>query len=269
MAQFDGTGEEDQQAGDAAEQEQQAAGHPAWDEAWKDVPDVIREQQRPFFEKMDRQYRELDARYTPYKDFEQSGVAPERIQSAIQLQQALVEDPRGFWEKMAESWGFTPGQQQALADEIGDLDPNDPIAQRLARIEAQQQARDEATFAQQSVAQQQWVIQQETAKVDNGLKALESKVGKLSEDDRVDVIEWALKNASTGRNPDVAVAYYELQAYKDRILANTQRVAPRVLGGGGGAAAHLQENKKPMTDDERLQAALNLGKTLTERMAGQ
>jgi hypothetical protein len=249
------------------EQQQPTGFNPAWEEAWKDVPDPIREQQRPFFEKMDRDYQELQARYTPYREFEQSGVLPERLQTAMQIQDALVEDPHAFWVKMAESWGFDRAQSNALANaatddtDDSDLTPAElRLRNRLQALEQQELARSQQYQQSYADQQQQAFVASETQRVNDDLAALKAKVGNFNEEL---VVQWALKNATIGGNPSVEVAYYELQKYNEQVLASQQRRSPRVLGSGGQPAIQQQaEPAKPLTDEDRLKRAMSLAKQM-------
>lgn len=258
-------------AGEPVQQQQQQEApaeskvNPSWEEAWTDVPDPIKAQQRAVFEKWDRNQRETEARFAPYKGFEQAGVAPEYIQQALALQEQLVDDPRGFWDQMGQAWGFSGAElQRAFEASQGDdeLDPDDPRDARLIRLEQAEQDRQQQQYEQQQTWQQRREVEQAEHAVVADLASLKAKIGDYDEEA---VIERALTNATLGRNPSVEVAYYELKKQEDVILARVQRTAPRVLGGGAPAVGQGRpEPTKMMTNDERLAAAMAMAKQLAE-----
>src|SRR6478736_90603 len=88
---FAAAGETPEPAAAEAPAEQQPAAprtNPNWDEAWTDVPEPIRQQQRTVFEKWDAGYNELQARHAPYAEYERRGYNPEFISQALAIQQA-------------------------------------------------------------------------------------------------------------------------------------------------------------------------------------
>ena len=237
--------------------------NPNWEEAWTDVPAPIRERQRAVFEKWDRNHHEIEARFAPYKTFEQAGIPVESLSQAMAIQQQIIDNPRAFYDRMAEAWGFTQQQVDDAVNAMADaeLDPSDPVAQRIAVIEAREAQREALLLQQQQQAQQQAFQQAETQKINNELATLKQKVGDF---DETAVMEWALKNAATNRNPSIEVAYYELKRYEDSILTRAQRQAPRVLGGGAPAVNAIPQPEKMMTDEERLAAAMAMAKQMAE-----
>lgn len=238
--------------------------NPNWEEAWTDVPAPIRERQRAVFEKWDRNVHEIEARFAPYKAFEQAGIPVDSLNQAMAIQQQIIDNPRDFYDRMAQAWGFTAQQVQdafEASDPNNALDPNDPVAQRLALME-QREAQREAYLTQQQQAAQQAAFQQaETQKINNELAALKQRVGDF---DETAVMEWALKNAATNRNPSIEVAYYELKRYEDSVLTRAQRQAPRVLGGGAPAVNVPPAPEKMMSDEDRLAAAMAMAKAMAE-----
>lgn len=253
--------------GQQPEGEQPKGYNPVWDEAWgEDTPEPIRERQKAIFEKWDRNHRETEARYKPYAVFEQAGIAPDALEQALNIQQQIVNDPRGFWDSMGEMWGFSGEElQQAFEQQSGAaVDPDDPMAQRIAAMEARERQREQQIFEQQNAQQRANTVAYEEQKVAQDLASLVAMDPQVDQDA---VVEWALKNATLGKNPSVEVAYYELKKYEDNILARSQRTAPTVLGRGGASTFQQPTNTDPNkipTDDERLAMAMAMAKQLAE-----
>lgn len=241
--------------------------NPNWEEAWKDVPEPIKAQQRAVFEKWDANFNALQARHAPYAQYEQHGYNPEYISQAISIQQALVANPEEFVRKAISEFGLTVGEaRQALAD-AQNVDPNTfvtPEEERIRRIEAQN-AQLMQTFEERQRAEQEAQLKaQQVGQIRGILGNLHATYGDFDEER---VVQWASMNASTGKNADLEVALNELRAYEADVVLRAQRTAPRVLGAAGGTASFQAppEPKRLLTDDERLAKALELGRQLTQQ----
>lgn len=243
--------------------------NPIWEEAWgEDVPDEIKARQAQVFDKWDRNVKAVEARYAPYRQFEEQGIDPGYLAQAISIQQALLENPRGFYDQMAAQWGFEQAQAQAAAAQQQANDPYESDEdRRLAEIQARLDAFEGQWTAQQQAAAEAQQRQAQTQYVESQLTDLSSKVGDY---DREAVVERAILNATTGRNPSIEVAYYELKAQEDAILARHQRTAPKVLGGGAPAAAKPPAAPRgPLTNDELLAKAMATAKEIADGFARQ
>jgi hypothetical protein len=247
--------------------------NPSWEEAWKDVPEPIREQQRRVFEKWDNDFQELQARHRPFQEYEQAGITPTQLEQALQVQAALFEDPRAFYDRVGEAWGFKEQKAdlQATAASGQTIDPSeydDPAVRQMAETLAQQQAFIDQFQQQQLTQQQQYEQQQQEQRniqwTANQMANLESQYGAIPDEDKMRVVERAILNANLGRNASVEVAFHELKREEADIIARAQRSAPRVLGGGAGAG---QINNAPApvdyskeTPEERLKRAMEVAR---------
>jgi hypothetical protein len=241
--------------------------NPNWEEAWKDVPEPIKAQQRAVFEKWDANFNALHAKHAPYAQYEQHGYNPEYITQAISIQQALINNPEEFVKKAISEFGLTIGEaRQALAQAQDAAEETflTPEEERLRRVEAQNQQLLE-NFTQRQQAEERYRIeQQNVAAIQGALANLHTKYGDFDEDR---VVQWASMNATTGKNPSLEVAVNELRAWEADVVLRNQRTAPKVLGSAGGSAAFAAppEPKKLLSDDERLAAAMELGRQLTQQ----
>lgn len=237
--------------------------NPSWDEAWADVPEPIREAQKPVFEKWDTGYKHLEAKFRPYQQFEEQGISPDVIQTALNMQAALLENPREFWERVGEHMGFTAAQSRKFAqdqmDEQDDLTPEEQLAREVEELRQWREQQEQRFVMQQ---EQQRRAQEEQFYVQSVQSELSDLRGRFGDFDEERVIERALANAIRGGNPSVENAFFEVRQAAQR-QAPTRR-APQVLGGGGGSAPAPQ-SAKPMTPDEQREAA----RALAARLAGQ
>lgn len=237
--------------------------NPNWEEAWKDVPEPIRELQRPYFEKWDANYNALQARHTPYAQYESRGYNPEYIQQAIEIQQALSNDAEGFIQQVAEHFGISLGEAEAALDAAQEQEFLTPEAQRIAALEARQ-AEIDSNFRMRQEAEQNYQLQQQqVGRITSELTNLAAKYGPF---DERRVVERATINASQGGNPSLEVALNEVRAYEAEVLQRAARTAPKVLGSAGGTGAFQTppEPKKVLSNDELLAKALSLGQQLTQ-----
>lgn len=252
------------------EQQEQAPANPSWqEEAWKDVPEPIKQQQAPVFEKWDRNFGQLNERFRPYEAFEKSGIPAEQLQQAVELQQLMITNPETVFEFLAQEHGFTTQQQAQAAHtagvESGDLDPNDPVTQRLAAIEAKEAAYDRERQAQQQTFSQQQQYQQNVQRINDEFTTLESRVGKLNDFDKNRIAEKAIINAAANGNGSIGVAYYQYLDERDQLLAaHGAPKAPKVMGGGSTVASAPAADRKPETDDQRLERAMAIAKQISE-----
>lgn len=253
--------------------------NPSWEEAWADVPDPIREAQRPLFERWDRDYQELQARHRPFAEYEQAGVSPTQLEEALQIQAALFEDPRGFYERIGQAWGFSEQkadlqQQAASGQAIDPTEYDDPAVRQMAeQLQRQQQFIDQFQQSQQQTQQQyqqQQAEQRNVAWTQNQMDNLERQFGAIEDQDKIRVVERAILNANLGRNPSVEVAYHELKREEDAILQRAQRSAPRVLGQGGGTPTNAPEpiDYSKETPEQRLARAMQVAKATVASLDG-
>lgn len=240
--------------------------NPSWEEAWQDVPEPIRELQRPYFEKWDANYQALNARHAPYEAYEKKGYNPEYISQAIEIQKALSEDPEGFVQQVAEHFGITFAQAAAAVDatqqgaEETFLTPEE---QRIRAVELRQQQIDE-NIRQRQEAEENYRIQQEqVGRITTELAGLHARYGDFDENR---IVQQAMVNAQRGGNASLEVALNEVRAWEAEVLQRAARTAPKVLGAAGGTGAFQTppEPKKILSNDELLAKALAMGQQLTQ-----
>lgn len=256
-----------------AEKAEEPKTNGAWDEAWVDVPEPIKQQQRAVFEKWDRNVNKVQAEFAPYKDFAEAGVDGDTLKQAWALFQSLADDPRGMWDEIGKQWGFTRGETAQIAAAAAEAgidadDLADPTLKEIRELRAlitQQEERQQNFSAQQQQEQQAQATQ---AAIDAEFTTLQTKYGKMSDEELEEVAERAILNASKGINASIEKAYLEVQDYHDALAKrlNLTKAAPKVLGGGSGSAAAPQPRAdgKPKTNDELLQEALAMAKSMAE-----
>lgn len=232
-----------------------------------ELPETVRSLVEPTFKKWDgdvtRRFQELHSEYDPWKPVLELG-DPDLVQAQLQIAQVLEEDPQRFLKAFADAYPelvqealgqqqtptqqVTPGQNSEQG--LGDLDPNDPLVQRLNQLE-QTLSQVAGGFSNFTEGQQQ---QEHQRILDQTLADLHTKHGDF--DDTYVLSQMAFRNLT----PEKAV-----EEFKNNILARygqpqqqpqpPQQVAPQVLPPGGGLPAN-PVNIADLANDDKATKAL-------------
>lgn len=254
----------------------------SWASMEKLIPEPLHEELKPVVEEWRRQYERVLDETQPYRQYSQKGISAHDMELAINIQQALLSDPKRFYEGLGETYGWnqqpaptTQPYMQAPAPTAAPAQANEwdsffgenatPEAQAamaadprlLQAIEAQQARLDQLEQMQQQAIQAQQqaqVAEMGRQQLEGELAGLEAKYGQF---DRAEVVKRAIANASAGQDPSVAKAFHELKDYEDRL--RKQFVAtrpPKVMGSGTGVQPPVPTDLS--TDDAKREAALAL-----------
>lgn len=257
------------------------------------VPEPLHEDLKPLVEDWQRRYQRIIEETEPLRKYTQQGVTEADIESALQVQQALIKDPRRFYEGLGETYGW---QQEAAG--VAELKAQIEQTQRLiAQRNGQQQQADPDSFEsyfgfdenntqQQAPSSQQEMLLakqlQETQErlqqleqsqrtseeqrmyqeqAEAGRRQLENELGELEKKygtyDRTEVVKRAVANAHAGNNPSVSHAYHELRDYEENLRRKyAAKRPPKVVGSGSGMTAAAPPDLS--TDDAKREAALAL-----------
>ena len=259
----------------------------SWSSMEKLIPEPLHEDLKPVVEEWRRQYERVLDETQPYRAYSDQGVSAKDIELAISIQQALISDPKKFYEGLGETYGWNQQAQAAaptLAQQyaaMGQAQPK-PAApasewdsffgeeatpeqqaamaadpRLLAAIEAQQARLDQLEQMQQQAIQtqqQEQAMAAGRAQLEGELANLESKYGQF---DRAEVVKRAIANASAGQDPSVAKAFHELKDYEDRLRKQfVSSRPPKVMGSGTGIQPPVPADLS--TDDLKREAALAL-----------
>jgi hypothetical protein len=255
----------------------------SWSSVEKLVPEPLHEDLKPLVDEWRRQYERVLDETSPYRQYSERGVSQRDIDLALNIQQALLENPKRFYDGMGETYGWNQiQQQQAMQEQYNqyaqppapqntgfDLFAEEPqapqIDQRLMQTIEQQQARlDQLEQMQMSAYQQAQQEQQQAL----GRQQLEAELGqieaKYGQFDKGEVVKRAIANASAGADPSVIKAFHELKDYEDKLRRNfVASRPPKVMGSGNAntppVPADLSSDEAKR--DAALQLAIRLGAT--------
>lgn len=212
-----------------------------------ELPEAVRPLVEPAFKKWDadvtQRFQALHSEYDPWKDVIAVG-DPENVQGALQVAQVLQDNPEHFLRAFADAYpelvqGIlgqqTPTQQppngqQTTEQGQGDLDPNDPLVQRLTQIE---QVLGQVAGGFSNLTEQQQ--QQDNQRIlDDTLAQLHTAHGDF--DDTYVLSQIAYR----GLKPEQAIQEFKtniLGKYGQPPAATQQTPAPTVMPPGGGLPA--------------------------------
>jgi hypothetical protein len=245
-----------------------------WSDVESLVPEPLHEEMKPMVEEWRRQYNRVLDETQPFREYLDNGISARDMQLAIQIQQALIQDPRRFYDGLGETYGWTqqapanaPTTAPAPAPEVDlwSLDEETVTSERetkLLQAIEEQQRRLAALEEQQT---QTYQMQQEEVARQQGRQILEKELGdiekKYGDFDKEEVVRRAMANAAAGGDPSVTRAFHELKDYETKLRQQfaAQR-PPKVMGSGSGMAPST-----PLvldTEDARREAALQLAMRL-------
>lgn len=247
----------------------------SWSSVEKLVPEPLHEELKPLVDEWRRQYERVLDETSPYRQYSERGVSQRDIDMALNIQQALLQNPKRFYDGMGETYGWNqqqqnqqmppvPQQQTQEYDLFAAESPATADPMLLQQIQAQQARLDQIEQAQMFAYQQQAEQQQMAVgrqQLDQELSQLESKYGSF---DKAEVVKRAIANASAGADPSVTKAFHELKDYEDRLRKSfVSNRPPKVMGSGTATAPQppADLSSEEAKRDAALQLAIRLGAT--------
>jgi len=228
--------------------------NPAWEELLGVVPSQLHSQVTPHLQKWDQNYQksinEVHSQYEPWKKYQESGVAPDDVDYALGLLNALSENPQEVIKALQEWVGADgsneqQGQFNQTQPQQNDLGEDDPILSHPKFKEMEQAVN---TMAQIILSQRESEQQAAAdAELETDLNELKTKYGEFDE-------ELVLALASQGDEFDFAALEKAVQTVQERTKV-VRQPGPPVLGGGAAIPAEVP---KPSNDAERRQLVANM-----------
>lgn len=239
-------------------------GHPAWDEVLNLVPEdsrpTISEKLSAWDQGVQKRFTELQSEYQPWKELTDGGFTPQDVQTAVQIAQALQNDPQAFYNHMAETYGFNSGQGQGGQgqQDSGVPDPNESeeippelqkiFDERFGKLEQSLGAVAQYLESQRTQTEEQQAI----TELQNTLGALEKQHGEFDYD-------FVLAKIAAGVEPEKAVQQY-MEKYGTQQASQNGDNLPPILGAGGGLPSNQQFDPAKMGDRETRDLVANLVK---------
>jgi len=247
----------------------------SWGEIEDIVPEPLHEDIKPLVEEWRRQYQRVIEEASPYRKYIEQGVSEKDMDMAVQIQRALIQDPRKFYDGLGETYGWGRDaqqlaqqqvqQRQAPSNEDGlylddwgnqvqapedDSQGSKQLAEAMARLERMEQYQNDMNTRQ--VQEQQQAAGR--AQLDSELNKLQEKYGDFN---RQEVVKRAIANSSQGGEPSVSKAFHEMRDYDENIRRKyASKRPPKVMGSGNGMNA--PEPPDLTSEDSKRSAALAL-----------
>jgi hypothetical protein len=248
----------------------------SWSKFAEDLPEPLHEQFKPIVDEWSRQYERVNEEAVPYRQLREAGFTPEEISMAANLQRALAEDPKGFYEQMGQAYGYAQAQQLAeLTQEVSQLrqkpvtadgnwweeDSDSTTASapeqfsdpRVAQLE--QEIESLRSMQEQVLERQQ--MEEGRAQMEIELTQIRNKYGEFDEEE---IVRRALANYSLDGDASLTRAFHEAKDLEERIAqryAAKQKSAPKVMGAASGMPAAAPA-KAIDSEEGRRAAALEL-----------
>jgi len=269
----------------------EADGPISWSEIESIVPEPLHEDIKPLVEEWRRQYQRVMEESTPFRRFSEEGYSEKDMDMALQVQRALVQDPRRFYDGLGETYGWNKeaqlaeqvAQQQAMLQAQQQMQPQqfgdsgymdewgNPVSQQQ-QAPADNQLTQQLAQTQQRLEQMEQYQQQQTQQLQQereaaaGRAQLESELNQIEEKygqfDRKEVIKRAIGNSAQGTNPSVAKAFHELRDYEESVRRRyASNRPPKVMGSGNGMtpAAPIDLSSNESKREAALALAIRLG----------
>lgn len=253
-------------------QAEEVKDNPKWAPFLEAIPTPFHEPVKRHLKEWDQginqRFQELNQQWAPFKRFREENIDPERLQRSYELANRLATDPTGFYNDLYTSLvqrGLLQEQVQQQAEQQaqgneGDPNEDDPYVQRLTRLERQLQERDEALATMFQEQEQQAVLQrtlqEETAAIDQGFQAIETRLGSaLSNPLKAQIVEKAMV---MGQQQQRYVTIEEAANEVFRFLSaarNLAKAPPRGIPTGGGIPQTPVADPGEMTREQRFEKA--------------
>ena len=226
----DNTGQETQGQETETSIESQSSGtgiNPAWNDLLESVPSSLHSQITPHLTKWDQNFQtkinEVHSQYEPFKPFVESQIAPDQINYALGVLQAIEERPQDVLNALQAYIGTDDDEQGQ--DDTEDNGPEQPELFNHPEYKRMQEMVE--TMAQLLVQQRQAETDaQVDSELESDLKAAQEKHGDYDE-------EWVLTKMYNNPNLSVDEAVQAYKEFEQGILSRNRKPGPPVMSPGG------------------------------------
>lgn len=232
--------------------------NPAWNPLLEKIPDKnLQNMIMPTLREWDQNYQQgiqkVHSQYAPYKPFYDAQIAPEDLNNAMMVYQALQENPEQTIQALFEWAGLegAPGEQGP--DDPDEDDPEYDVGEGdepydiMQHPEIQRYGQMTELMAQKLIEENNERIKAEDdIKLDQELEAARKKHGDFDEE-----IVLPILHANQDLSVDEAVQKYV--EWQQRTITNYRSPGSRapILSGGGGGVPSQQTPIKGMSGQDR------------------
>lgn len=220
----------------------------AWNPLLSQVPQSLHNIITPHLKEWDRNYnagiQKVHSQYAGYKPFLEQQIAPEDINNAMLVYNALNENPQSLIEQLIDYYKYElpqqgeQGQGEQLEEEIPYDITQHPEFQRMTQLVE--------LLGQNTLSQNEQILQQQAdEQLDSEFEDAKQRLGEFDE-------TWVAQ-AMYLQEVDIDTAVQMYQQHVQQIVANHRPAgagAPVLMGGGGGVPSQ-QTNVGNMTAQQR------------------
>lgn len=241
--------------------------HPADEKLLAELPEAWHAKIAPHLQEKDKYFQQQLEKFTPYKEFIDSGVSPEVLRGGVNLAKAIETQPMDVYSSLQTylkqqgllSEEAAQAARDIMEEETGedfeDLFDGEQVPAALKKeieaLKAQQQELQEYTYQQQLEKE----TQNELAKLESDMAELQSKYA-ITEAHEIAIYDLMNAALNAGRELTVAEAAQQLSSMIGGFKpagapASQAEPAPMVIGSAGGAGIQAQQLEVPKNDAEK------------------
>jgi hypothetical protein len=242
-------------------------GNPAWGELLGVIPQELHSQVVPHLQKWDqgvqKRFTEVQSKYQPFEQFVSNGVEPSQLETALQVMEAIEQNPQAVYESLGQQFGF--GQQLPAGQGQGQADPSEEMWEGVSpqfreQFESLKNEHETlrgvaGTMAQMMLQNQETSQQaQEDAELDQLYDGLmqDPEFAQLNQNGEAEPYINSLLMA--GMEPQQAMEQFKL--FVGHVMKTSARpAAPRVMGSGGMIPGQGVDPRKLSPQDRRALVA--------------
>lgn len=241
-------------------EENDSSVHPGWDKMLAELPEAWHSKVKPYLQDNDRNVQSQMEKYTPFKEFIDSGVSADLIRGGLNLAQAIETNPTEVYSSLQDylqSQGLLKEEAKQAAKDIMEEQSGDDFEDMFdgEKVPAALQREIDALKAQQEEASKYINEQEFTKETERYTVELESEMANLRQAHNVteahEIAIYDLMNAAlnAGREISVADAARQLQQMVGSFSpAGAAEEAPMIVGSAGGAGLPAQDLSIPRDD---------------------
>jgi hypothetical protein len=251
-----------------APQESEFKPHPAHEKLLSELPEAWHQKVLPHLQEQDKFFQQEIEKYSPYKEFVDSGISPDVLRGGVNLAKAIETQPLDVYESLTtylKQNGLLAAEakqaaRQIMEEESGEdfeeiFEDEDGIPaslkRELAELRNMTQQQQQMFYDQQLEAE----TQKELQALETGMNELKGKY-QISEAHEVAIYDIMNAAINAGRDISLDEAARQLAAmipggFQAVNAARQSEPAPTVIGSAGGAGIQAQTLEVPRDDDAK------------------
>jgi hypothetical protein len=196
---------------------------------WNDIVGAFPEEKRaelaPLLKERISGYQSQLEAYKPWDDFQKSGITPEHVNTALQIQSVIENNPQQVYEAIGNSLGISAKQAEKVVDKLENTNPTQDNPE-LATLRQQVETMAQLMIAQRDGSVRENAVAQEEAALEAAFQGLKKKYGDVDE-----VAEEQILMRMNQKDMSIEEAYNDYSNFVSSIRKT--RPAPMVMGSGG------------------------------------